>query len=160
MKFQPGRSSANRSSAPDSTVSLAHAEDVDGLDISYCGLSDQHANLLRLHGSLRHIVSLFIAGNPTLHGAGLAMIASALEISGQLLYLDVTDCQLNANDSASLNEILARNPVIDLTLDVNPLSAEFLRQLQPSLLLELPIDYGYWTGIRAVVNWIMKGREL
>ena len=114
-------------------VSLAHAEDVDGLDISYCGLSDQHANLLRLHGSLCHIVSLFIAGNPTLHGAGLAMIASALEISGQLLYLDVTDCQLNANDSASLNEILVRNPVIDLTLDVNPLSAEFLRQLQPSL---------------------------
>ena len=114
-------------------VSLAHAENVVRLKVSYCGLNDQHANLLKLHGSLRHIASLLAAGNPNLHGAGLATIASALEFNGQLLVLDVTDSQLNANDSASLSCILARNPVSELYLDLNLMTSEFLQQLQPSL---------------------------
>ena len=129
-------------------VSLAHAKQIQKLDVSFCNLRSRHCSLLSVHDGLHHILSLAAEGNPDLHGDGLVMLASALRQNGRLCELLLTDCRLDDDDCASLCAILDANPVSMLHLGQNNLSPVALKRLQPFLSttdLEL-LDLSYSLG--------------
>ena len=115
-------------------ISLSLAEHVTNVLLHYCDLDCQHADLLHMHGSLRHTRNLGVTGNPRLHGKGLSIVAAALAQNGALLHLNLSECRLDDDDCGSLCDILKANPSLrELILSRNTVSVSTLQLFQPIL---------------------------